>query len=74
MSDRDQPTCAIGFWEPLHAGCPVCGPDGPCTDPEYEAVIQANLARKKFRKEFLLALLVGLAILAVGIPLIEVLA
>lgn len=51
MSSKDQPTCATGFWEPLHAGCPVCGPtNGPCIDPEYEALIQANLKRKRVRK------------------------
>lgn len=43
----DAPTCETGFWEPLHSGCPVCGPNGPCRDPEYEALIQANLEGKR---------------------------
>ncbi len=24
----------------MHEGCPVCGPHGPCIDPEYEHLIQ----------------------------------
>lgn len=44
------PTCEIGHWEPLHAGCPVCEPNGPCRDPFYEALIQTNLAGKLRRK------------------------
>ena len=50
MNQRHIPTCQIGHWEPLHSGCPMCGPDGPCLDPEYEAIIQQNLADKRFRR------------------------
>jgi hypothetical protein len=60
---RDAPTCEIGFWEPLHSGCPVCGPNGPCRDPDYEALIQANLERKRFRR----AMFKIVAILLLGI-------
>lgn len=61
---RDAPTCEIGFWEPSHSGCPVCGPSGPCRDPDYEALIQAVAARKLFRKVLLIvsALIVLIAI------------
>lgn len=43
------PTCEYGFWKPMHEGCPKCGPNGPCTDPEYEALIQKE-ARSIWRK------------------------
>ena len=58
----DTPTCETGFWEPLHEGCPVCGPDGPCRDPAYEAAIQANVDRRRFRK--LLMIVCALVIVA----------
>jgi hypothetical protein len=32
---RTLPTCQIGFWKLEHRGCPVCGPDGPCTSYPY---------------------------------------
>ncbi len=38
--DAAQPTCALGFWKPMHEGCPMCGPHGPCIDPDYERLIQ----------------------------------
>lgn len=60
------PTCATGFWEPLHEGCPVCGPNGPCVDPEYEAMIQANLRKKRRRAKIENVLLICLSLIAVA--------
>lgn len=63
---RNQPTCALGFWEPLHEGCPVCGPNGPCLDPDYEAVIQTHAASKR-RRRLILALVAALCTIALGV-------
>jgi hypothetical protein len=67
MSDgRDVPTCEYGFWEPLHDGCPACGPDGPCRDPEYEAIIQAHAADELWRKTLLVVCAFVLLIVALA--------
>src|SRR5574341_2675973 len=47
MSSRSVPTCQTG-WKPMHEGCPVCGPSGPCLDPEYEAIIQAQRGKRLY--------------------------
>lgn len=47
------PTCVMGFWKPEVSGCPVCGPDGPCTvDPEGLAEMQA-LERRAWRQAWI---------------------
>ena len=67
MSDqRDIPTCELGFWAPLHSGCPVCGPDGPCRDPEYEAQIQAYMEARRFRKALFIVSAVILLVMFAG--------
>lgn len=47
---RDAATCEIGFWKPAHGGCPVCGPNGPCRDAEYERLIQQVRSRDQFKR------------------------
>lgn len=69
-SQRDIPTCELGFWKPMHEGCPVCGPDGPCRDPEYELLIQSTRLREDFRRS--LWIIVGCVCLtALGVFLVE---
>lgn len=59
---RNVPTCQTGFWRPSHRGCPVCGPNGPCNDIEYEQDIQADLTLRRFRKALAIVVAVVLAI------------
>lgn len=51
MTRQMNATCEMGFWKPETSGCPVCGPDGPCTiDPEALARDQAETRKGRDRR------------------------
>lgn len=52
---KDVPTCYTG-WKQVWDDCPVCGPDGPCQEPEEAERIRRNSTSMPFWRAFWITL------------------